>query len=180
MISQTKRPSKWWLTFLWTWPVDLLTFLSVLIVWSLFGRKLQWHDGLWVELKKNSWFNTVWGYKYRGVTIGHGGILAAGAAGNDGIDTDTEEHELVHVEQFEAIMLAGLLSGIICLFLCSIFCDVWRAVIAGGVVWITAWPFGYTASLLQAYLRGEDAYHGSHLEEAAYSKRHRVERTEPP
>lgn len=163
-----RRPKRWLLTFLWTFPADILSWLAVLFIRLLFGRRLFWLDGLWVELREGSFPDATWGRKWVGATLAHGGVLAAGRAGGPGPDTGTERHELVHVEQFEARMLAGFVVGLLCITSFMIDGCAVAALVCGAFVWLLSWPVGYTASMGTAYLRGEDPYRGSYLEESAY------------
>lgn len=162
------RPKRWLLTFLWTIPADLIAWTFILFVRLFFGARLTWIDGLWVELSKDSFPERTWGRRWLGFTVAHGGILAAGRAGGPGADTDTEKHELVHVEQFEARMLSGFVLGLFCAITFLVEGCREAALISALTVWLASWPLGYAASLAQAHLRGEDPYRGSHLEEAAY------------
>jgi len=156
------RPKRWWLTFIWTWQADLITFLIVLLLRALWGCALFWRDGLWVELKYRCWPVLTWYKRYGGTTFLHGGMLRFGRK--------ALPHELHHVEQGEARMLAGfilgLVSAVIALHSGS---SIMHCIFALEVPWLGSWLVGYFASLAQAYLRGEDPYRGSHLEEAAYA-----------
>lgn len=79
-------------------------------------------------------------------------------------------HELHHVEQVESRMLLGLVLGILSAMLVLVLGANWvQCIVALEVPWFGSWMGGYGASILQAYLRGEEPYKGSHLEEAAYS-----------
>jgi len=167
---EMKRPRRWLLTFLWTFPADIISWFFILLVRLTFGAKLFWIDGLWAELRWRSWPDRVWGKRWAGVTMAHGGIFASGRSGGKGVDTKTELHELVHVEQFEARMLASFVLGLSSVVM-LLFAGYSGATMlwVGGSIWMVSWPLGYTASLVQAYLRGEDPYEGSYLEEAAYA-----------
>lgn len=154
------------LTYLWTWPADLLCWLAVLAVWVVCGTKLHWENGLWCELKPNSWPARVYGQKWAGVTLGHGGIYGVGWSGGDGIDTPVEQHEHVHVEQYEAAMLHALMVA--ALIVGAYFIDPLAPPVAVLACWVLGGAMSYLASLLTALARGEQAYMGSHLEEAAY------------
>jgi len=158
-----KRPRRYILTYLWTMPFDLLMWIFVLFVRGICGTKLHWQEGLWCELRKGSFLAKKWAIDWAGVTLGHGGIYAPGYSGGPGIDTVCERHEHIHVEQYEAAMLAAFVFSI--------------TAVAAGADWrvcLMAWLLGgaiiYMASLIQAWLRGEKPYEGSHLEEAAYSQ----------
>lgn len=163
-----RRPKRWILTFLWTFPADIVSWAFVLLVRILFGARLTWLDGLWVELRANSLLERTWGKSWLGFSAAHGGIFAAGRGGGPGVDTDTEKHELVHVEQFESTMLVGFILGMFCAVAFLINGCGRHALIPSLIIWLASWPLGYAASVAQAYLRGEDPYRGSHLEEGAY------------
>ena len=186
-----KRPIRYWLTYLWTFPWDIPAWFVVLLIWLFWGTKLQWLEGLWCELKPNSWPTRTW-YRKRnkngaaeindvedqptlgrwktwgGTTVGHRGFFGPSKSGGEGIDTPIEVHEHFHVEQYEAAMLAGLiLSGSV--FLATFLTGgkpIWVMHIA---MWVGFWAFSYSMSALQAWLRGESGYRGSHLEEGAYA-----------
>ena len=163
-----KRPFRYWVTYLWTWPWDILAWIVVMFVWLVSGTKLHWLGGLWCELKEGSFITRIW--RWGGITLGHGGVLAPTLAGGDGIDTPTEFHEhSVHVEQYETAMLLGFITGWL-IFGLSVLCgheEVGGFIGAG--VWFVAWPAVYGVFSIQAWFRGENAYRGNSLEEAAYS-----------
>ncbi len=158
-----KRPRRYLFTYVWTLVFDAPMWFVVLFVRLFFGTKLHWCEGLWCEVKKGSWVANKWAVKWAGLTLGHGGIYGPGHSGGPGIDTHVELHEHIHVEQYEAAMLSSFTIGIAMLASGS----VWWMCLA---VWLLGGPWAYIASLVQAWLRGEDMYRGSHLEEAAYSQ----------
>lgn len=160
-----KRPKKYMATYIWTIPLDLIAWIIVLVAWLLLGTRLHWIEGLWCELKQKpaNAISKIWRKQWGGVTLGHGGLLRPGAAGGEGIDTKIERHEHVHVEQYEASMLVSFIIAIAVLATIRTI----DAAILAGAIWITGGVLPYVASLLQAWLRGEQAYGGSHLEEAA-------------
>lgn len=125
---------------------------------------MHWQDGLWCELREDSFFSRVW--NYAGVTLGHGGIYNHGRSGGPGVDTDTEQHELIHVEQYEVAMLVAFVAGQI------IFWSRMDMVglVFGAIFWVLGWYIVYGASMLQAWLRGETHYRGNVFEESAYSQ----------
>jgi len=185
------RPARYLLTHLWTWPWDLISWFAVLCIWLFWGTKLHWLGGLWCELKKNSWPTRTWYRKkdehgspqmhpiekqvelgmwktWGGSTLGHGGFYGPGRSGGEGIDTEVEFHEHVHVEQFEVALWVSFL------YACAVF--VHNAVAFNaysywlcGAIWLSGFAVFYCCALIQAWLRGESAYKGSTLEEAAYS-----------
>jgi hypothetical protein len=102
-----------------------------------------------------------------GTTLGHGGFYGPGAANLNGWGR-TQEHEHVHVEQFEATMLRSFAVGLY---------NGGTVVVLGHVGWGVAiflfnWWVGYLwmgiYNGLTARLRGENAYRGSVHEEEAY------------
>jgi hypothetical protein len=158
-----KRPNRYLLTYIWTIAFDLLMWLLVLIVWLFSGTKLHWCDGLWCEVKRGSFLAKTWAVKWAGLTLGHGGIYGPDRSGGDGLDTKVELHEHVHVEQYEAAMLASQVIGIAAYFAGA----AWWMCLA---IWLLGGAWAYGAALVQAWLRGEEPYRGSHLEESAYAQ----------
>ena len=160
----TKRRNKYYVTYVWTIAWDLISWMIVLFGWLFFGKKLQWCEGLWCEINRKSLFGRLW--KWGGVTLGHGGFYGDGLSGGHGIDTREEEHEHVHVEQYEVAMLIGFIFAVatVCVF------HNLAALIVGGVFWVFSWVIMYAASAVQAWLRGEDGYRGNIFEESAYSQ----------
>ena len=65
-----KKPIRRFITYLWTLPWDILTWLSVLLIWLCWGTKLHWLEGLWCELKPNSWPTMTW-YRVKDATGNH-------------------------------------------------------------------------------------------------------------
>ena len=164
-----KKPKRYFLTYLWTWIPDVIVWLIVLIVRLTGGMKLNWLDGLWCEYKEDSWVSAILGKSNLGITLGHGGLYREGVSGGEGIDTLVEYHEQeVHVEQYEAAMLTGWVVAILATV--AVFVENFY-VKAGilGALWVFGWLYHYGATMVQAWLRGEAPYWGSHLEEAAYA-----------
>lgn len=162
-----KKPKYYSLTYIWTWPADIIAWLLVLIIWALWGTNLHWLEGLWCELKPKSWIKKH--YAWGGTTFGHGGILSFGYAGGKGIDTIVERHEHIHVEFYEAAMLlAFAIALVVFIALAIIGCPIVGLVI-GGLIWITGGLASYGSRSLQAIVRGEDKYQGNVEEEAAYA-----------
>lgn len=163
-ILEVVKPRRWLLTFLWTWQADLISFTLTLLIRLMWGRTLFWADGLWTELREYSWPRRTWYKGFGGTTFCHGGFVSYDMRDR------VIPHELHHVEQIEARMLAGFVLG-----LTSAAITLWfgasnlHAILALEVPWFGSWIVNYLASLAQAYLRGEDPYRGSHLEEAAYA-----------
>lgn len=164
-MKQAKRPRRYWMTYLWTWPWDLLSWPALLLLNLLWGAKLHWLEGVWFEARPGGWLARRFGECWAGLCLGHGGIFRPGYSGGDGIDTPTEFHEHFHAEQYEAAMLLA--------FLVATAVAAWHVVDGGhppyplvGGIWLLGGVLAYVASMLQAWLRGEPAYEGSHLEKA--------------
>ena len=164
----SKRPKRYWLTYIYTGPWDVLMWLVVLFVRAMWGRRLHWQDGLWCEFRKNSWPARTWFRKWAGVTLGHGGFYNWQISGDPGIDTNCEIHEHIHVEQYEAAMLAGLVVSVIILVVLLLMGQAPLYPLHLGI-WLLSSKVAYSASVVQAWMRGEPGYRGSHLEEAARS-----------
>jgi hypothetical protein len=122
----------------------------------------RWPGGWYLIKAKNQQRShpRTWG----GTTLGHGIFYGPGRS-SPGAWTRLEEHEGVHVEQIEAAMLRGLVTGaaIAGLGQSSAF------LVVGLVVWATASLQEFVANWTTAWLRGEDPYRGSAHEEAAYA-----------
>ena len=184
-----KHPLRYWLLWIPSLPWDIVVFLAVLLIRLFWGCKLEFNEGLWCELKPNSWPTRSW-YRYKhkgkysrvprdlqwkygtwftwgGTCLGHGGFYGPGKMGAAGIDTLLEYHEHVHVEQSEVAMLTGFiisLSAFLILWLTSI-----PAIYVAGGMWLFSYVLKSISGWLVAWFRGEDPYWGSSHEEAAYA-----------
>lgn len=190
-----KKPKRYILTHLWCLPAELFSWLTITIIWALWGSKLQWVEGtLWCELKAFSWPCRSWYrrkvkgvYKknpssekekygewktWGGTTFIRGGFTGPGdRLGEENIiDTPLEFHEHVHVEQGEAAQLNSFIIGIAILITLMAINHTIVGVILGGIIWSTGALLNYATSSLQAIIRGEDYYKGNHLEESASSQ----------
>lgn len=162
-------PIRYLFTYLWTIPWDIPTWILVLLFRVFFGHRLVFQSGgMWCELRANSWFVRVFYRRWSGTIFGHGGLLAPGVAGGDGLDNSTEVHEDFHVEQFEAAMLVGLINSVVVLVMFWYLGQPINWWFQLGI-WMFAWTLSYYSTQLQAFFRGEDRYRGSSMEEAAYS-----------
>lgn len=158
-----------WLTYIYTIVWDLPCWVVLLLMYALWGTKLHWNEGLWFEFKKNSWPAKTWYNRWGGTTFGHGGFFNTFLSGGEGIDTPTEVHEHVHVEQYEAGMLRAFLYAI-AVTAVIVYCGHPKvAAITGGAIWFSGSLMTWIPNWLQAFIRGERAYLGSHHEEAAYA-----------
>jgi len=155
------------ITYLWTWLWDLVVWwVASIVVLCTRGAYLAWQDGgWWAVLPPRDYADgeTIW----LGITLGHGGILSALAYGTQHDTTITEYHEGVHVEQYEAMSLAGCaLGAVVAAAVCAIG-HVAPGLALGAIVWVGAYPACLGASYLVAAARGEHIYLGSTFEEAA-------------
>lgn len=140
------------------WPLFLGSLIA-LVVRALWGSSMRWDHGVLITtLSPTSWPMRSWYKRWAGTCFGYG-IMLAPTAGES-----TLYHELVHVEQNEAGSIAGLIFGIIV----SVMTLSWAGLAAGIFCWVSLPWIVYLSALLVAWLRGEDAYSGNHLEEAAY------------
>jgi hypothetical protein len=164
-VKVPQQKTRWFYMFVWlfTLPWDVVAFLIVLLTRVFFGQRLFWENGLWCELK-HSW----WTKRYNGAAIGHGGILSPGMSGSAGVDTTTEFHEHVHVEQFEVSMTMSFIFSFL-FFLVSFFISGEVSIFAPALVWLLGYPVFILSGLFISFLRGEHPYFGSQHEEAAYA-----------
>lgn len=182
-----KRPLRYWLLYLASLPGDVIAWVVVFAIWFFWGTKLHWYEGLWCELKPDSWPTRTW-YRvtvkgrhvlntdtekygtwltWGGTTLGHGGFFGPCRSGDTGIDSLVEAHERVHVEQYEVAMVAGsLLSVVQALGL------MWTGQDPNWAWLLTQWVLSalylYGISCVVAWLRGENPYFENAAEENAY------------
>lgn len=182
----SKRPARYWSTSLWILPAFFGSAIAVTFLWLFWGKRLFWVDRvLCMDFKPSSWPCRSW-YRIKrdgkpvfnppeqwnkfgkwrtwgGTTFVGAMILGPGRAGDDykTIDTETESHEHKHIEQAAAAQIASMAYGIAIVLRTG---DYYLA----GIVWATGALVYYLASMIQAYIGGEDPYRGSHLEERAY------------
>lgn len=98
-----------------------------------------------------------------GMTICHTIFYREDKMPAEGVWGSLQEHESVHVEQFEATMLRSAIVGVIA--------GVWgQSTALGLVLWVTGPLLMFLAAGVTAVLRGESFYRGAHHEEAAYSR----------
>ena len=160
------RPKSYLLTHIWTFPAAVLSWIAVLIINFLWGHKLEWLDGLWCELQPYSWPVRTWYERWSGTTFIRGGFYRPGRKGEMGIiDTRTEAHEHIHIEQGEAAALLGL---VIAIAITLVFPWSTAGFITALAVWTLMPALLYLTAGIQAVVRGESFYKGNHLEEHAY------------
>jgi hypothetical protein len=135
------------------WDVVLLALSPLLCLLGAARPQLR-RGVVWLEVKRGSFIHRRWRYS---TTLGHVVLMQPGLTGSE-----VEEHELVHVRQYEGAV-----------------CSVWLALAAfslGGlwspwlapllVALIAPW-WGYAGASLAALLRDERPYLDNHFERHA-------------
>jgi hypothetical protein len=146
------------LRYVITLPADIVSLLIVLFIRVAWGSRLNVESGcIVVTLSSGSWPMRAWYRGWAGTTFCHSIMLAPLTP--DG-RARVLAHELVHVEQVEARMLAGLLFGIV-------IAATWHPV-AGVIAWALSSVLNYVAAGVVAVLRGKSFYRGNAYEVAAY------------
>jgi len=153
-------------------PMDLIGLTIVLTVGILWGKKANAmgfdNRVFWAQIDEDSWPGKTWYRPWGATTFAHNVMFGR----NGQIHRpDLWAHELNHVEQYEAeavqataiVSVFGLLKllGIpaeALLYMFMMFLMAFNGLTVFGSAMITAW------------LRGEDAYSGSHLEEASRAR----------
>ena len=167
--------------YLFCLPVDIFAFVCLFFIWAIFGKSLRFEKkpifytdydtknsfksfkleppGNWVltcEVKSKyiRWC------PYNAMTVApHAILYRIGSRGDSKSWSRVQEHEHVHVEQYEA---GGVLGTFLAMFL-LIFSSCWFAII----VWLLC-PWMYMgASYITSWFRGEDLYYGAAIEEGA-------------
>ncbi|RLD67833.1 MAG: hypothetical protein DRI98_12360 [Bacteroidetes bacterium] len=166
----TRQPWYSHIKWLYCFPNNIIIWIATLIIWSLYGHRLHWNDGLWCELKKDSWPSRTWYKGWGGTTLGHGGFYATGKTKGQGVDTEIEFHEHIHIEQFEAGMLRVFLIAIFIMSVCLLASQPMLGLYIALPLWFAGALITFVPNWLQALIRGEEAYMGSHHEESAYAQ----------
>lgn len=137
--------------------LDVFALLAALVVRALWGVSLTLSRGALVVLLRPSARLAAPGAHWLGLCLGHVIFVAVPRA-------DVEAHERVHVEQFEAAGLLGLLIAVVVALMG------WSPVTSAAALalWVLFPLATYGAGAVAAWLRGEQLYRGNHLEEAAY------------
>lgn len=173
-------------------PADAVAFLIVCgLMRVLWGKRIAFRHGVaWMELRKESWFYRTFYADWGATTFGHVVLVSADhltwadhpahvvepmrtvdrdfltdpVSHDIAITAQLADHELVHVEAYEATALLLACLNTVLYTSCSV---PWWACLAiqtcGGVA-------AFLAANATAWLRGEHPYLGSHLEEAARAK----------
>lgn len=127
------------------WDATLLALVALLAPWL--GLSLSLRRGvIWARLPASAPLARVWRYS---TTLGHVVLLQERAQG-----TDVEDHELVHVAQFEAAAVSVWLSGLTVVGLDAL--GGWPVAVAA-LVLLGPW-WGYFGASAAAALRGGAPY----------------------
>lgn len=141
-----------------SFPSDLVCWLILAFIRVVWGSESEWKDGVWwVRLSEKSWPANTWFEKWGATTFGHGVMVSH--KDHNWRGEGLRAHELVHVEQYEQESVQGAI-----IFVMMASTPWWWT----GLIW---WSIGGLLEMftgfITAWLRGEKAYRGSHLEEAA-------------
>lgn len=189
-----KKPWRRLFIYIWTFPSDIFTWLVVLVIRLFWGNKLHWNEGLWCELNPFSWPARTW-YRIKdengnvilnelenrpkfgtwvtwgGTCFGHGGFYGPGRMNDTKeIDTKTEFHEHIHVEQVEVNMFANFILAIIAFIYCFFNINLNSTIVISLVTWLLGVILIPLGGWVVAWFRGEDPYRGSQHEESAYAQ----------
>lgn len=154
------------------WPV-------VLFIRAFWGANLCWEiaptsgglPALTCELLPDSWPSRSWYKGWSATTLGHAIFYGTDESGHavGGTWGAVQEHEHVHVEQYEGTMSGHAVLGLV-LFLALAWVDLGAAFAVGLAVWFLGYLVFLVGGWLGALLRGEPVYRGSAHEEAARSR----------
>lgn len=165
------------LDVLFGWP-------AVLIIHWTAGVKgaLRWEDGvLRTKYRKDTWIGrSAKKRRFGALTLSPHALIydAAYRLWPEDLKAPApiQHHEHTHVEQGEAASLAGAIDAVILAVLglvVLVTSDAWVAAVLFALAFLT-WLLAHLqcglAARWTAQLRGEKAYEGSHVEEAAYAR----------
>jgi hypothetical protein len=144
-----------------TWPLYVGTLIT-LVIHAMWGTNKWFEKGvLFTRLKAESWPSRTWYRAWAGTTFGYGVMISATAS------ESVIDHELIHVEQYQAASIGGLALGLLVL---AITHSVWGIAAFFALWMLTHWAV-YFAATFTAWLRREpNAYRGNCWEEAAYAE----------
>ena len=171
MLDEQNKPRPFYsyLSYLWTFPADILCWFFVgVVLYAFFGRKRNWTAGcLCIEFREGSWPTRTWYRRWAGTTLGNTIIYNVGRSGKPGIiDTKTEQHEQIHVAQYRTMQLLGMIITIINVLSGFDFQTEWYELL----LLPSAALLAYLVSMLQALISGEAPYRDNIFEESAYAQ----------
>lgn len=182
---------KWshWFLYIVTLPFDfLVAWPAVLLIRLFWGQNLRWEKppsydevkgggGGWCltcDFKPGSrpvleggWYwNKSRGRSWGGTSLCHGIFYGPNGRWDDGW-SGTQAHEHIHVEQAEVSLLRSFIVGGVAAMVVALLGHPWAAFGLGLGIWTTGYLMMAVAGWFTAFLRGEEAYHGSTHEESA-------------
>jgi hypothetical protein len=146
---------------------DLGSLLVGALLWPLGARSARVADGvLWLDVRSGSLLARRWRYS---TTLGHVVLLQPGLRGSE-----VEQHELVHVRQYEgavcgmwlAGVAAGAAYGVVLLARGAAHGDLAGRAALAVLALLGPW-WGYAGGSLAAFLRGGRGYWDNHYERHA-------------
>lgn len=162
-------------TMLWdvsvAWP-------AILLIRALWGRNLRWetppapHPGgpvLVCELRPDSWPARTWYRPWGATTLGHAIFYNVGQVEPKDWNS-IQQHEHVHVEQFEGIALASFFFGLTTAITLATLGHGVAAFVLGTTEWWVGYLLWGACNWAVAGLRGESVYRGSSHEEGAFAQ----------
>lgn len=158
-----KFPYYYYLTLLWTWQIDIVLWLFVVLVFRPFFGKNLHIEGLVLQCeRKNKNYLFKFGkYEFDGINLGHVALYKQYATKANGLDTNIERHEHIHCEQWEGNQLFSTIIALMITMLSLITSTFWNFVYFIAPIWMLG-GFGiYFARGFQAKIRGEDIYAGN-------------------
>jgi len=135
------------------WDLTLLSLSWLLIPLGVHKVRHE-HGALWLDIREGSLLHRHWPYS---TTLGHLVLLQPGLE-----HSNTEQHELVHVRQYEGAVCSVWLAALFALALHAWLGAVWTL----PVVVLGPW-WSYAGASLSAFLRGQRGYLDNHFERHA-------------
>lgn len=127
-------------------PWDLVVLLLAPLLWLAQQARPQVRHGVvWLDVREGSWIHRHWRYS---TTLGHVVLLQPGLVGSQ-----VEDHELVHVHQYEGAVCSVWLVGLT--FALGTLTTGWGGLVLVGL--LAPW-WGYAGASLAALLRDERPY----------------------
>jgi hypothetical protein len=126
------------------WDLVVLALAPLFVAAGTHWPRLR-HGVFWLDVREGSLLARCWRYS---TTLGHVIVLQPGLCGSQ-----VEEHELVHVHQYEGAVCSVWLMGLA--FAAGLLFSPWLGVAVVGV--LAPW-WGYAGASLAALLRAERPY----------------------
>lgn len=167
------------LAYFFCLPWDItIAWPTILLIRLLWGKNLQWETPpmpnpggpvLTCEILADSWPGRTWYKPWGGTTIGHGIFYGADLV-QPGKWSGLQEHEHVHVEQFEGVSLGSFITGLWVGIVIGALGHAVAAVLVGLLIWWLGYLVMGLGNWTVAWFRGENFYRGSSHEESAYAQ----------